>query len=763
MSFKKILSVVMLCVMLSSFLSVSSFATSDKQLDFEDALSYTCVYDNETSNIVIEGTVNHDAMIKYKDYEIRVYAIAPGSDYDTFISESERQPLISTTMTIRFSFTINVMSSVDRFSRYVVALRSPNGDEYPATKPMIPSVASDFHYTYEERENFKGIHSDNISDITASGAGTVIVDVNIGDIVGDTSDSILYFMNGKYFYMRRSYISEIDTKVRSASVSGSKVYLRYLLDANRGDIAISQGEEIHERYSIPNLYKEDTLDLISAVSGFFAERYNGEKGSLFGIILGDRIDDVETVNHIGDFCLKQYADMYALYLAVVANTVRITHPHIDIVIPLSGINDYSSDAAALKRIRPSIFLEEVISINDANFANEFKCSVMISSNTVPFELSNESLKNGIDMSHSGSVGLLSPDNIAAFISFVDTLSKKYSTTPDNILYFWDVPQTLDGSALCCAYIYSYYRLYAYGKVSSFVASFNGEYDNYRDVSSVFKYIDNDDSNQFIEQFASYFGKDSWKNVLDMLITVKSTNRLFEVPMSGDKDDNITGEFSYIDFSDASAYSTMLAGDNCEYLQIALAPSGTRALLARSSTLSVGEKFECFSVFDYPESYVYTSNISLILGVDSELGGTKASYEVTVTLGDGKDRIEAIGIVKRGERMELIFDASQFSAEYLADYAKISVRCLTGDTGRISLWLYELKGYSDKYLSEGLEELIEEQRIRIRTGDTEVVDNSENTPKTVLTVIGVLFALVAVTVSLFIIFRKDETINKTNDS
>ena len=229
MKFSRMIALV-LCLVMCIVGNIPTFAAEESNNQFENAVYYTCVYDHTKEKIVVEGTVNHDTMIKYKDHEILIYAIAPGGSYDQLILDPERTPIASTSMTIRFSFRIDVHSSLDRFSRYVVVLRSPDGEEYPADKPMIPNVASDFNYTYEERVSFKGIDTPITSDVTASGAGTVIVDINIDDVVGDTSDSILYFVNDKYFYMRRSYVSEIDTRVRSATASGSKVYLRFLLD-----------------------------------------------------------------------------------------------------------------------------------------------------------------------------------------------------------------------------------------------------------------------------------------------------------------------------------------------------------------------------------------------------------------------------------------------------------------------------------------------------------------------------------------------------
>ena len=87
--------------------------------------------------------------------------------------------------------------------------------------------------------------------------------------------------------------------------------------------------------------------------------------------------------------------------------------------------------------------------------------------------------------------------------------------------------------------------------------------------------------------------------------------------------------------------------------------------------------------------------------------------------------------------------------------KISVRSLTGDTGRISVSLYELKGYSDEYFSEELSALVEEQRLAIRTKGPDALNDEAQSPRVVLTLIGIVFAVTAVAAALLIIFRKED--------
>ena len=92
---------------------------------------------------------------------------------------------------------------------------------------------------------------------------------------------------------------------------------------------------------------------------------------------------------------------------------------------------------------------------------------------------------------------------------------------------------------------------------------------------------------------------------------------------------------------------------------------------------------------------------------------------------------------------------------MADYIKISVRKLTGGDEGYSLALSSVVGYSSEYLSEELEELISEERLRIRDSLDESEEDNNGGKNTVMIVAGVAIVVAFIGVGIFMCFRNDE--------
>ncbi len=752
---KKFLSIFLAINFIMIALTPCVAATSigdEAEKDYSNSVFYTCTYDAEKSQIVIEGTVKHDIMTSHKDHTIELYAIPPGESYEDIIGLESTVALSSASMAIKFTFNVNTVSMHERYSKYAIVFCSPNGERYLAGQPMLASVSSEYEYIYGDRTNFKGLKSNSSSTIFDSGAGTVIVDVNLSQIVGDVSNSILYPMGDTYIYINRSYIIDIDKKVIAASAMSSRVYLRFLINASDERLAVYPNKA-NEKLGVPNLYSEDALNIISAVSGFLAERYDGTNGTVSGIILGSCIDDIEKINHIGDLSVQKYADMYTLYLVVVASAVRSVNKKADMVIPISDMNAYTDENISNNDLKTDEFFEYIISQLDDSVSGNFDCTAMLESNTVPFNISNQNIDGGIDRNASVGKDKVCTENISLFTSYVERLARKYSSAPSNVIYMWNAPSDLRGNALCCAYAYSYYKLIAYGKISSFVISFDdNENESFYDVQSILKYIDTENGISKTKNLLKHFDAISWNEVIGGSINNKKLRSLTETDMFTEKPGNIIGEFNYIDFSVSSSLNMLSAGQNCLSIVSEHDSNGDRAIKMSSARMNIGERVECIGIFDFPESYSYTPILSITVSIDDG-DVTDALYEITLSLGEEKDRIVATGVVASDVQATLFFDISAYSKTNMTDHIVISVRCLNQDTQGFSVWLHNFKGYSTKYLSEELDKLVDEQRKQIRNKNSE--EDGKVEYSVIITVIGISFVFIAIGVGLLIIFRKEE--------
>ena len=132
----------------------------------------------------------------------------------------------------------------------------------------------------------------------------------------------------------------------------------------------------------------------------------------------------------------------------------------------------------------------------------------------------------------------------------------------------------------------------------------------------------------------------------------------------------------------------------------------------------------------------------------------AIYEITVTMGKGTDTVSEKKTVRSGEIFELWMDVSAFSKKNMADYLKISTRCITGELNEYSLWVYDISGYSTAHSNEKLDELISNARRDIR----DQLHKNENTNDDSIVywiVFSIILAAAVIGGILVIVLRRDD--------
>lgn len=732
---RKIISILLCMAVLFGILAPCSYASDsedDRKYVFENAVSFFCRYDADNKQVIIDGTVDHDVMIDYDDYFIHLVSILPGESESSVLEYTDEEILAKTSMTIRFTFYIDANSVFERFSEYAIVFVSPEGERFSAGTPKLPSVSSDFSYDLSVRDDYKGILTDNSSNISSSGAGTVIVDFYMDEGLGDSSDSYIYPMGAAYGYIKKSYIDEIDKKIVAASLTESKVYIRLLLHNGTG-VLESLSEAASQDCGTPNVYSEYVLERVFAITEFLTDRYNGENGNLFGFILGTKIDK-ELGAIAGKMSAEEYADLYTLYLVSVGSAARVINNTLDIVMPIS--DDVSKTNHEIVSYR---LVENIVKRLDNNVSGDFDCSIMVESEHLPSTDKDDTGEN-----------YLTANELDDFIAYLDNLSSTYDSAPIHVIYKWKPDDTLNGSELCCAYIYSYIKLLNYGSISSFVLDVSGKKAKYPTVKKVFECIDTWDNEDYINGYAEYIGADSWNELIEDTGELPIFRTVIKESFTDTLTQRIIGEFCYMDFSSSSLTALMTQGENCTSMTSAYDKNGDRLLQVSSGQMDMGEWFEMIERFDYPENYYYTPIMSLEVELEDKDASEYALYELCLTFGNENARIDVSGTVRAGERLVLYFDVSEFADLHNTDYFKLSARCLTEDTSGISLLLHNVSGYSSVYNSDALAERINEFRASVREEQEEATNGFNMTA-----VIAIFVSIVAVGVGLFMVFRRDD--------
>lgn len=723
---------------------------------YQNLITYTCQYDENTSKVQIKGTVHHDIMIQYKEHFLDVYVIAPGETVENAVFSPNAKIKTSMKLAIKFDFSLSAPTMTERFSRYAIVVRSPQGEKILVSEPQYIHVSSQYVHDSSNRLPYKGISSEWTSLSGNLGAGTAIIPVYLNQLIGTNSGGMIYPMENGFCYLNRAYVEALDAKIRTYSASGTRVYIQLLLEATGSHLALANGQANGAIYDFPNLQISKNLQQIAAATTFLAERYEThQNGLLSGMIVGSSID-LSSHSYTGGLLQNQYAEQYAFYLMVVASSARFHHSDIDIIIPFSSMDTYSVSSNKVGDLdySPSALLENILSILDERLSKRFSCGTMIESDVVPMNLG----ATGTTLSHSTPAGVLSAENLEIYETYFNQLQNKYLCAPSHFIYRWNTPTALVGNRLNCAYAYSYYRLLRCKMLSSFVVSFSEEEQQsaLTDLATVFRYIDTAQGNNVTAPLLKYFNSTSWNTLLATDILLSTNVRKFHrIRPNPPISNTFLGSFEYFDFSSGSV-GDWFAGANCQKVRTDFLSGGVRGVRGTMVNAGMGTMSEMLCLYEFPENFIYTPYLKLTLELNDDSSASNAFYEVNVSLGNHTSTILCEQTARSGEKIELLLDLTNVPKEELmTNYIKISSSMIDGTAEKFSIGIVGLTGYSAEYTSEELSELIEAERLRIRNQNAE---NEENDEQQVLLWIifgGLLLISVVIVAVVFFIKRNDE--------
>ena len=738
------------------------------------------VYSDKEKKITINGTVAHSTMVERNDDKLEVYRIPIGANAADIISDDSIKPLISTDISVKFHFSIKAESALDRFSAYVVVIRSESGEWITIGAPLYASVESSVSTDTQDKSAYKGISTALTSNATASDVGSVIIPVRFEALLSHSSTGYIYSVQGTHIYFDKQYISELDAKVKSYSAIGADVYLQFTFDEDGASGIVALPTKVGAA-AIPDMSKEQNLTLISAFTEFLCDRYI----SLSGIILGERVD--ESYPGAEAMTLRAYSENYAQYMLTVANVARSLTPSIDIVLPLGDTNSYSGareDNA--DEFSGAMLLSDVCDFLDYSHVGKFAYSTLIETESVPYGISETTLQSK-EFSNSGYDGI-NADTASVYADYLSTLSAKYDSAPNGFIFKWTPSDETVGNVLAVAYSYSYFKLMGISAIRSFVISFEtleaaGNYSAQDEISNIMKYIDTSLCFDVTAQQLELLGVSSWYSIISNMYSGKfDMRRIMQPEIYAELPDGILGSYVYYDFMYYTDISLWSAGNFCDSLKIDHSKVSGRSLRAHftPNLRTPTEYSEFFCDYDYPENYVFTPYLSICFSIDedevkrvvtddeTQTQGVskKPLYEVKITMGSSQTVSELSIVCAAGEKNEVIFDMAEFSADSMVEYIKVSLRALDGSDAAkgYTFSLASITGHSTVYTAGELSGLIADERLRIRDLYSDEAENKKQEKNSWMIMAGAGVTAAVIGIGVFMCFRReDEHTDESDDT
>ena len=704
-------------------------------------IDLSCIYDSSRSIITCNGTVPYDLSKAYKNHTVYLYKLSLGQSISDLGDNSMTEPIATTTMSIKLHFTVEVESIIDVFSRYAVVFVSPEGSLDYISEAVFPSVSTSFSLSAGVKSCFKGIDmSSDLSSITAS-PSLVVLDIDIEKMYTQESMGYLYTFNDSSLFFSKSFIDELDLKLKTLSVSGASVYLRILSRDENGELAITDCRD------------EENLRILYAVCDFLSNRYDSpQSGEFEGVIIGRSLDIIADSDSDTED-IESYIERLALYSIVVTNAVRENNPSASIVLPISDKGIYSSQTLSGKTV-----IESICDYFDNYYGADLDFLLMLETDCTPLGITTENIGEGIDLSAKTDDGRITPDNIADLSKYVSDLQLRYSSSPVSILYYWRVDKGLSGNALNCAYAYAYYKLFWESKVNGFIIGFEQDYNAsgaFDDLLNVFKYIDTSRGSYHTKKLLDYFGDDDWAHIIPSYSEVGVSVREHCVAKNSEEvPSDVIGEYYYFDYSERTGTTPWYAGIGAKSVSIDYGSSVGRALRVDFNSNDNTEYTYLLCKDTYPENYEFTPYVAFNFAVEGDGAEEKGLFEVKIELGNGTNVIESSTAVMSREPTRMVIDLSEFVDNHLVDYIKISVRPMSDKNKDYSIYLSSIVGYSAELDSEELGEAIKDSYLKIRNKDSGA-DGQALADGSWYIVVAAVVVSVFMGVMLFFLLRHDD--------
>ena len=376
------------------------------------------------------------------------------------------------------------------------------------------------------------------------------------------------------------------------------------------------------------------------------------------------------------------------------------------------------------------------------------------SKEIPFGITNDNIDGGVDIDFQDYKAEIYPGGQKVFSNYLISLSKKYNSAPKDYIFSLKLPEGLYGNALDTVYAYSYFALISDSAVSSFVIDIS---ESINDSLDVVKYIDTDKRDATLNRLLRYFDAEHWSNIKGIPQAPTEANKTINsaLPLSA-LPSSVKGSFNYFDFSDSlSSVDGWNKGTGCANVRLDYTQNSIRALKAEFLTSST-EKSEIVYLYDNYDNMSYAPYLKFDFQIND--GAEDSLYEIKFIFENEGNRYEASYAARGDELTEVVLDLSGYKHVSDIRNIKISVRCLYGAVKNCTLWLHDIKGYSDKYDSATLENLIDKEREKADASQGQEEDDSSIEAITIA--LGLFLIAGTLGFGLFVIFKKD--VKNTSD-
>lgn len=665
-----------------------------------------CVYDFENRKIRISGTVDHEIAVNTRNATVELYAFGMDETIANF-RINNTSPIATTPLSVRFEFEVPEVFFSDRFLQYVVAIMSPEGKVLYFYTPRIPCIEE----SDDARDSlpFKGVFTEYTTLAARADVGLAIVDVYLDRLQSQKNNGLVHIVDGRYFYIDRSYVYELDDIIGRYRADGCRVYLRFLLSGDVGYTILHGSADMSSDAAYYGIsLAGDTARLtLFAYTDFLCARYAGEtSGNVDGIVVGRAVDNAAEYNYVGNPVLQKYTEIYGNALYMISQAAKASGRNVDIVVPVTNLyDDGRHEEVTEGRYLPSLFLTSLCKMMSDRFGSGFTVRVMLEDCTIPDAL----------LGDKGNAEVMSAEIIDNFESSLQWLSSTYGRIKDGYLYYWAPEGGVDDQMLMNAYIYTYYRQTAKDASCVILSTENlGKKTDFEALFDTVKYMDTQMGLNRNSGLLLDLGESEWASLMPWLdpLTLVKRNMFVYVDHSIPSAEAFGSYVLWDSQQGRSVYDWYVGADGS--LSVKDVETLGRVLVAR---LTPSEKQAGYSEVIYAFSADEIMSVVDMLSVDVFVDGSAGqSYQLIFEICGDASSCEVSAVVESGVHMTIYLNTLKLDeSDRIRNIRIFSVPAEGYD--EYSLCIGQLAAHSNTLDDDSLEKEILRMRLTSTANDS----------------------------------------------
>ena len=488
--------------------------------------------------IELKCTISEADLQRFEGKKLTLSSVSPYSD------SPQVADVIAENVTPAAEMTFQAPYNGDITRVYRLALDNGDGTQsFIANRAYVenPDALSSGGAEFVTPATKKGLNFTMFADAQYLGVGNTVVIVPLNEFITDSADGLQCRSGSRYCYINRSKLDSLDSKIKTYTDAGIRVFLQFVLTPYRDGqpeyLYVKRGVS-GVRYFAFNIKEQKAADSLYVFTSFLLDRYaaRSDNGFCASIILGYEVNSNRDMNYAGPMSLYDYTERYALALRTVDLAARSVYKDARVYVSLGNeLNKTAFGEGADPALDYSV--TEFLTRLSACIYEEGDLPWRVEIH--PKNIDGDPIFTGKEGSeYSYEADYLTMDNFNVITSLLSRSAFLYNgqrrTVVINDISFNSAPNTADAEAKqAAAFCLAFFRAEANDQTEAFIYGdqidsvtdascyglytkmngTNGKPDERKQIYKVFRYIDTDSSRIVAEPYLSYLSASSWGEIV----------------------------------------------------------------------------------------------------------------------------------------------------------------------------------------------------------------------------------------------------------